>query len=71
MARKSIITPLTPVLRGRPPVNPPNLSERTMVRITDDEKRRWADAAQAEGISLSTYLRRAARAGLGELRRAS
>lgn len=57
----------TPRGRGRPKINPPNLSERFMVRVTPEEHALLASLAESDGRSLSSFARRAILAGVGQM----
>lgn len=43
--------------RGRPPVNPPDFTERFMIRATPDDLERWRAAAMKAGLAVGPWIR--------------
>ena len=51
--------------RGRPPINPPELSERFQIRVTAEELREFKRLARSQGRTLSAWARIAIGSSIG------
>lgn len=52
--------------RGRPRELAPNMTERFMIRCTAADMRTWKSEADANGVSVGTWVRMASRAAVGK-----
>lgn len=57
--------------RGRPPVNPPEFTERFMIRTTPADLEEWKVQAAGCGLSVAPWLRMVANKEVARLKRAA